>query len=78
VEELTGKVVPEHLSAPLLSGASEIDLVRSGLEDTMRLAYDQIRSIRLSRPNVPDFRTAAFVCALEKIARAYKENGIGY
>jgi glutamate dehydrogenase (NAD(P)+) len=78
VEEITGKSIPEPLAAPLLSGASEIDVVRSGLEDTMRLAYHQIRDIRHSRQNVPDLRTAAYVLALEKIARAYLELGIGH
>ena len=78
VEEMTGKAVPEHLSAPLLAGASELDVVRSGLDDTMRLAYNHIRGIRRSRQNVPDYRTAAYVSALEKIARSYLELGIGH
>lgn len=78
IEELTGKKVPENLAAPLRVGAGELDLVRSGLEDTMRVAYNQLRETRLSRQNVPDYRTAAFVMALEKIARAYFEFGIGY
>ena len=78
IEEMTGKSIPEHLAAPLQAGASEIDVVRSGLEDTMRLAYNQIREIRRSRQNVPDYRTAAYVSALEKIARAYLELGIGH
>ena len=78
VEEMTGKKVPDHLAAPLQEGALEIDLVRSGLEDTMREAYRQIREVRLSRANVPDLRTAAFVLAIEKISRAYMELGIGY
>lgn len=75
VEEMTGKPVPAHLAAPVQVGARELD-VRSGLEDTMRLAY--IREIRRSRRNVSDYRTAAYVCALEKIARAYLELGIGH
>ena len=78
VEEMTGKAVPEHLSAPLLAGASDLDVVRSGLDDTMRLAYNHIRGIRRSRQNVPDYRTAAYVSALEKIARSYLELGIGH
>jgi glutamate dehydrogenase (NAD(P)+) len=78
IEEMTGKSAPETLAAPLLAGASEIDVVRSGLEDTMRLAYNQIRNIRRSRQNVPDYRTAAYVSALEKIANAYLELGIGH
>lgn len=78
VEEMTGQGVPGYLAEPLLAGASEIDVVRSGLEDTMRLAYNQIREVRQSRQNVPDFRTAAYVLALEKIAKAYLELGIGH
>ena len=78
IEEMTGKKVPHDLAAPLQEGASEIDLVRSGLEDTMREAYRQIREIRVSRANVPDLRTAAFVLAIEKISRAYLELGVGY
>lgn len=77
VEEMTGRNVPPHLAAPLEAGAHEIDLVRSGLEDTMRIAYNQIREIRRSRDDVPDYRTAAFVLALEKIAAAYLAFGIG-
>ncbi|HEX7082066.1 MAG TPA: Glu/Leu/Phe/Val dehydrogenase [Gammaproteobacteria bacterium] len=78
VEQATGQRIPEHLAAPLESGAGELDLVRSGLDDTMRLAWNSIREIRLTRKNVPDYRTAAFVLALDKIARAYLEFGIGY
>ena len=40
------------------------------LDDTMRNAYNATREVRLSRPNVLDLRTAAFVVAIEKIARA--------
>jgi glutamate dehydrogenase (NAD(P)+) len=78
VEEMSGREVPRRLAAPLEAGAHEIDLVRSGLEDSMRLGYNQIREIRRSRDNVPDYRTAAYVLALEKIADAYLEFGIGY
>jgi glutamate dehydrogenase (NAD(P)+) len=78
IEEMTGKKVPESLAAPLLAGSSEIDVVRSGLEDTMRLAYNEIREIRKTRRNVPDYRTAAYVSALEKISNAYLELGIGH
>jgi glutamate dehydrogenase (NAD(P)+) len=78
IEELTGKQVPEELAAPLSAGAREVDLVRSGLEDTMRIGYNNIREMRNSRNNIADYRTAAFVLALEKIADAYLEFGIGH
>ncbi len=55
---------------------NNIYLVRSGLEDTMSTAYQTMSEIHKSRDNVPDLRTAAFVIAIEKIARAYIEMGL--
>ena len=77
IEQALGKPVPAELSEPLLRGSGEIDLVNSGLDDTMRNAYNEMREIQRSRSNVPDLRTAAFVVAIDKIARAYVESGIG-
>ncbi len=76
LEEMVGKPVPDHLKARLSYGSDELDLVRSGLEDTMSIAYQTMSEIRNSRDNVPDLRTAAFVIAIEKIARAYIEMGL--
>ena len=56
--------------------ADEIDLVNSGLEETMTGAYNQIREILKSDPKIPDLRTAAFLNAINKIATAYMELGI--
>ncbi|MEX2258993.1 MAG: Glu/Leu/Phe/Val dehydrogenase [Woeseia sp.] len=78
IEEMTGRKMPEHLSGPLQQGPREIDLVRSGLEDTMRNAYGQIREVYRSNDKVVDLRTAAFVLAIGKIATAYREMGIGH
>ena len=76
IEEMTGRSVPADLAAPLVKGAGELDRVRSGLDDTMRTAYQAIREVRLARRNVPDLRTAAFVVGIEKIVRAYDEMGL--
>jgi len=76
IEATVGRPVPEHLRASLTRGADELDLVRSGLDDTMRLAYNEIRAIYLSRGDVPDLRTAAYVLAIDKIARSYMETGL--
>lgn len=76
VEATTGKSVPDEFKTRLMKGAGEIDLVRSGLDDTMRKAYNEIRDVYLSRPDVIDLRTAAFVVAIEKITRAYQELGL--
>ena len=59
-----------------MRGADELDLIRSGLDDTMRIAYQEIRGIWRSRPAVTDIRTAAYVDAIGKIATAYRELGL--
>ena len=58
----------------LTKGASEEDLVNSGLEDTMITALDQIVEIR-NEFNV-DLRTAAFISAINKVAVSYQQMGI--
>ena len=76
LEEATGNKMPEWVSRELIHGADELDLVRSGLDDTMRLAYQQIRDARERNHKVTDYRTAAYVISLEKIARSYQDSGI--
>jgi len=76
IEAMVGRKVPDHLRTPLIHGADEFDLVRSGLDDTMRQAYNEIREVFLRGDRVPDLRTAAYVVAIEKIARAYQELGL--
>jgi len=76
IETTTGKPVPESLKAPLLRGTEELDLVRSGLEDTMRNAYGAIRETMLTSDAIDDLRTAAYAVALEKVVRSYREMGL--
>ncbi len=76
VEEATGKNLSEHQRSLIVRGADEIDLVNSGLEETMSFAYNEIRGIWKSKPEIEDLRTAAFVSAINKIAIAYGELGI--
>ena len=76
IEHMTGKEAPSELALPLLDGADELALVRSGLDDTMRAGYVATREALLGRETVPDLRTAAFVVAIEKIARTYSEMGL--
>jgi glutamate dehydrogenase (NAD(P)+) len=75
LEEMTGKQVPGHLAAGLMRGADELDLVRSGLDDTMRLAYQEMRRVREQHEGIDDLRTAAYIVAIEKVARAHIELG---
>ena len=76
IEAATGKPVPDALKAPLLRGNEEIDLIRAGLEDTMRDAYRATRETMLASPAIDDLRTAAFASALEKVVRSYREMGL--
>ncbi|MFW5654843.1 MAG: Glu/Leu/Phe/Val family dehydrogenase [Roseicyclus sp.] len=59
-----------------LKGAGELELVRSGLDDTMRGAYQSMREIWWSRDDVSDLRTAGFLVAIERVAKSYQEKGI--
>jgi glutamate dehydrogenase (NAD(P)+) len=76
VERLTGKTVTAEQRRVIARGADEVDLVRSGLEETMVVAYNQIREIRKRKRNVKDLRTAAFINAINKIASDYTAFGI--
>ncbi|PSR14387.1 MAG: glutamate dehydrogenase [Bacteroidetes bacterium] len=76
VEELTGKKATEEQRRVIARGADEIDLVRSGLEETMIVAYHQIREIKMRKRSIKDLRTAAFVSAINKIASDYGSLGI--
>jgi len=71
IEEATGKPVSDTTKKMLISGPDELDLVRSGLDDTMREAYNNIRDIFNARESVVDLRTASFVLAIERIADSY-------
>ncbi|WP_372885857.1 Glu/Leu/Phe/Val dehydrogenase [Shimia sp.] len=59
-----------------LRGADELELVRSGLDDTMRAAYQAMRQRWHDDPRVADLRTAAFCCAIERIAASYRSKGL--
>lgn len=76
VESLTGKKVDFDQRLLIARGAEEIDLVRSGLEETMINAYQQINEIRKRKKEVGDLRTAAFVSAINKISSDYLALGI--
>ena len=60
----------------ILHGADEVDLVRSGLEETMIAATREIMDIWHANPAIPDMRTAAYICAINKVATSYAELGI--
>lgn len=76
LEELTGKSVSAEERAIIMRGADEVDLVHSGLEETMISATREIMDIWNRNPAIPDMRTAAYVNAINKVATSYMELGI--
>jgi glutamate dehydrogenase (NAD(P)+) len=77
VEELTGKKISSLEKSVLARGADEIDLVRSGLEETMVNAYENIMEVYWrNQPKMRSLRSAAFVNALEKVANDYMTLGV--
>lgn len=76
IENLTNKSVSKRDRSIIVRGADEIDLVRSGLEETMINAYHQIRDIYVRRKKITDMRTAAFVNALNKVGNDYQNLGV--
>ncbi len=59
-----------------LRGAGELELVRSGLDDTMRIAYQSLNSVWHSRDDVKDLRTAAYLVSIGKVADSYRAKGL--
>ncbi len=76
VESITEKSFTPQQIEEFARGPSEEDLVNSGLEETMVSGYVQIRAIRERYGNRIDLRTAAFICAIDKIATTYGDLGI--
>lgn len=76
LEEISGTSLSDDSRREFVRGADEIDLVRSGLDDTMRLAYQEMSKELNENNAVTDFRTAAFVVAVRKLARTYLDVGI--
>jgi glutamate dehydrogenase (NAD(P)+) len=76
MDNLTGNKVDEQTRKTIVSGASELDLVRSGLVDTMRMAFQDIRDTMKKYPAIKDYRTACYALALGKIVQNYEDLGL--
>ena len=59
-----------------LRGAGELELVRSGLDDTMRIAYQAMREVWHGREDVHDLRVAAYIVAISRVASSYVAKGL--
>ncbi|MFT3824928.1 MAG: Glu/Leu/Phe/Val dehydrogenase [Chitinophagaceae bacterium] len=76
IEGLTGKKVDAKEKEFIMHGPDEVDLVRSGLEETMITATREIMDAWKANPSIPDMRTAAYVVAINKVGTSYAELGI--
>ena len=76
IEDNTGRRLSDTERRTVARGADEIDLVNSGLEESMAVAYDQIREVWKADSKIPSLRTAAFIGAINKIATCYAELGV--
>lgn len=76
IEELTNKRVNDRERQFIMHGADEVDLVHSGLEETMITATREIMEQWKSNPQIPNMRTAAYVVAINKVGTSYAELGI--
>ena len=71
-----GWTLSPNFKQKYLRGAGELELVRSGLDDTMREAYQSMREVWWNRDDVTDLRTSAFLVAISRVAAAYQAKGI--
>ncbi|MBW4707747.1 Glu/Leu/Phe/Val dehydrogenase [Roseobacter sp. YSTF-M11] len=74
-KELNWELSPDF-KEKYLRGAGELELVRSGLDDTMRIAYQSMADVWHSRDDVDDLRTAAYLVAIDKVAASYRAKGL--
>lgn len=59
-----------------LTGSDELALVRSGLDDTMRIAYQSMREVWHGREGAEDLRVAAYMVAIDRVAKTYRSKGL--
>ena len=66
----------EAFKAEYVRGAGELELVRSGLDDTMRTAYQSMREVWHGRKDVEDLRIAAYIVSIGRVAASYRSKGL--
>jgi glutamate dehydrogenase (NAD(P)+) len=76
IEQATNRIFSDAEIAEIAHGPGEIDLVNSGLEETMIEAYHEIRDIKIAHGVDVDLRTASMIAAINKVAFSYGERGV--
>ena len=75
LEQISPNKLSQDLTNQLVHGANEEDIIASGLEDTMRVSFQEMLEMK-SAYNLDDYRMAAYAIALKKIEKSYLELGI--
>ena len=76
LEKMTGSKFPDEYKDLVMQGSAEIDLVRSGLEDTMRNTYNVISNVWNNNPNANDLRTSAMMVSVKRVMDSYHSLGL--
>ncbi len=76
IEVSSGVKFPDEVVRKIARGPDEGDLVDSGLEDTMILAYRETHNMWTQHDKKVSQRTAAFINSINKIAQSYLDLGI--
>ncbi|MFL2487959.1 MAG: Glu/Leu/Phe/Val family dehydrogenase [Gammaproteobacteria bacterium] len=75
IENTTGSKVSSKTKNLLNQGPTELDLVRSGLEDMMTEAYENMSDI-WNKNDYPTLRTTAYIYSIKKLIESYRSIGI--
>ena len=75
IKQISTNKLPKDLIDQLVHGANEDDIIASGLEDTMRVSFQEILEMK-SAYNLDNYRMAAYAIELKKIEKSYLELGI--
>ncbi|MCQ0969435.1 Glu/Leu/Phe/Val dehydrogenase (plasmid) [Paracoccus sp. TK19116] len=71
-----GWTLTKNFKDKYLKGASELELVRSGLDDTMRGAFQSMMEVWNNDEKVEDLRTSAYIVSIRRIAESYQAMGL--
>ena len=75
IEKSSGRSIPKFLREKIVHGASELDYVRSGLEDAMRNAFIDICEIKNKNKNL-SYRDATYILALKRLEKTHLDLGL--
>ncbi|MDV7270438.1 Glu/Leu/Phe/Val dehydrogenase [Thioclava sp. A2] len=75
LEQLSGQSLAEELRNEIARDTQEIDLVRSGLEEVMMRAFNEIAAHQKVLPDA-NLRTAAYAVSIARIADYYRAIGL--